>query len=646
MENHAVYFKQYVDHEDIADNALAFDVSFLDLQFIGKDVEVEMQKLLSRLKEPTRYEVRNGFRQNKNGEKVQAYTNRTIDLSKELYAVAIHTYDISGELTMPHFHFLLNPKARLGKDYSLLKEHIKEIAKEFKLMPHFSVRLKGEKKLGKAVKRFTWNITQKTDKSFVKLIHNSGIDHGLEILLEYVSKTDNLSYYVKSLDRIQTKLKRVKKDYFWRGFNLRYLYPIPLSSRDKEVIQLIKKTPSKKEMEKYFDNPIMRDYVRYSAKTTRAYIIESMMKHTTALIHLRRSQKIVEMYNHIQNALWDQDIFEKEKFYEHVMRAAAISKDEKEFKAHLQKSGYKGLGFLKSKGYKIGFFYYINREKRYIYFKDLGMSWSKITTILMANAKEKETIVHLHKSYQHKIVFDYYQQHIRHDFRGYYIQKKDKSIELENQKKGIKIVDKGHVISSKRTTFNNEEKVALMLKIAMAKGWKIENIFVSGSKVFVQEFKKQKEEILKKSIHKITYINIEEFVKKRAKNEKQIREIRKKITSAENEYQARREYNMRLSERVRDARGKLENRRGKSRGVESEVRQRSDTNSQFEKALQDSRREADRLKEEIARRKEYNQRVRMEIDTAQQEVEDIEQRLKEEKRAIEKTLQSKFRMSP
>lgn len=662
MENHAIYFKQYTPSENIVENALAFDVSFLDLQFIGKDKEQVMKALLARLRECAKYEVRNGFNLDEDGKKVQSYTNRVIDLSKDVYAEAIHTYGIDGESTMPHFHFLINPQARLGKEYSLLKKHIVEVAKEFDIRPHFAEQSKGFKKLGQGVKKFTWNIAKNNDKNFVKLIQGNGIDKGLDLLLEYTSKTDNLSYYIKTLESIHDKLKRTKKDYNWRGFNLRHIYPIPLSKVDKEVINIIKKTPTKKEMKKYFEHAIMRDYVRHSAGTTRAYIIESIMRQTTILSHLRKSQKVVEMYIQIQNELKDKNTFEKEKFYRDIMKAVSISKNEKELKEHLQQLGYKGLGFSKTKSQKTGFFYYISKEKKYIPFKDLNTSWSKITQILMSNAKEQtEQLIHTKISYQQKLLFEYYHKHIKHDLSGYFIEKTPKSIKLENKKKNIKIVDHGNRISSAKTTesddenkkINNEERVKLMIDIAIAKDWKIENIFATGSKAFMEEFEEQKEAIMIKDMHVVAYKNIVEIAKKRAEDEKQIRTLTKDIearrtsnqqyeTTENGNIRDERSGNQKLKERANRVRGELESAKSVNSELDEAIRRRRAYNSK----LNDANREFGRLKSEIEtkleERRSFNEGLGRDIDATERKLDDIERKLREQKVALQRLLEPKY----
>ena len=62
---------------------------------------------------------------------------------------------------------------------------------------------------------------------------------------------------------------------------------------------------------------------------------------------------------------------------------------------------------------------------------------------------------------------------------------------FENRAKNIKITDFGDEIESEAINPNNQEKVKLMLEIAVAKGWDILNLEITGSDKFQIEVKKQ-----------------------------------------------------------------------------------------------------------------------------------------------------------
>jgi len=161
LQDHAFYFKQT---DEIKNNDLHFNFSFLDIQFFLKEKQPQevLLQLLKELKKEAKYKVKNGFRILKDGTKKQKYTTRKINLQKAIKIEAIHIEGADSEYVMPHIHFIFDKKARLGKDFSLLKTHIIEVSKKFGLKPNFAetpnTNTLGYRNLGKAVKNFSWII--------------------------------------------------------------------------------------------------------------------------------------------------------------------------------------------------------------------------------------------------------------------------------------------------------------------------------------------------------------------------------------------------------------------------------------------------------------------------------------------------------
>ena len=107
-------------------------------------------------------------------------------------------------------------------------------------------------------------------------------------------------------------------------------------------------------------------------------------------------------------------------------------------------------------------------------------------------------------SFQQKIFYKQYQSIIEDKLQGYYVKVDDlKNITtFENRAKNIKITDFGDEIESEAINPNNQEKVKLMLEIAVAKGWDILNLEITGSDKFQIEVKKQILERIEKSSKK------------------------------------------------------------------------------------------------------------------------------------------------
>jgi len=369
LKNHAFYFKQY---EEIEKDDLHFNVSFLDIQFFNKNENAEeiLFKLLEELKKEASYKVRNGYYIDKNGNKRQKYTTRVINLANIVKVIAIHIEGADGEYVMPHIHLILDKNARLGKNFSLLMQHINEVSKKFNLRPNFSEISQNNpntyRNLGKAVKNFSWIIRKMPNPDFKKYVANR-LEDKLNKLWEYTLLSNNLQYYIKTLEFIKKRLNRQRIDFIYKNHNLRNTYPLPLTQDDLKVIELInQKKFSQKDIKSYLNNAILRDFVRYSyfKNKSKALIINSISKQTELLQNLRPNKKVIDNYLKLYKKTLDLDkkqlLEEQEKekeiksikeiLKEDLIKVSQTCKNEKELRAGMQKLGYIDFGFKKKSG--------------------------------------------------------------------------------------------------------------------------------------------------------------------------------------------------------------------------------------------------------------------------------------------------------
>lgn len=96
-------------------------------------------------------------------------------------------------------------------------------------------------------------------------------------------------------------------------------------------------------------------------------------------------------------------------------------------------------------------------------------------------------------SYQQKIFYKHYGHLIDNDLKGYFIDTKEAdNTKFINKTKNINIEDKGDkIISHTNDKENLQERVRLMLNVAEAKKWNINNLEINGSKDFKEEAEKQ-----------------------------------------------------------------------------------------------------------------------------------------------------------
>lgn len=93
------------------------------------------------------------------------------------------------------------------------------------------------------------------------------------------------------------------------------------------------------------------------------------------------------------------------------------------------------------------------------------------------------------KTYQQKIFYEVYKSEIDDILKNFYISRSGNLTKFSNKKKKIEVIDKGDVIES--NSENLKESVKLMLDIAVAKKWKIEDIKLQGTPEFKEEARLQ-----------------------------------------------------------------------------------------------------------------------------------------------------------
>ncbi len=99
------------------------------------------------------------------------------------------------------------------------------------------------------------------------------------------------------MEGLKTRLNRMKLDINYEGHQLRDTYPIPLRSEDMEVIKLLQnKTFTQKAMKPYLKNPLLRDFIRHCAGTTKPYIYDALKKQTNLLDNVSKNKQAVTSY--------------------------------------------------------------------------------------------------------------------------------------------------------------------------------------------------------------------------------------------------------------------------------------------------------------------------------------------------------------
>ena len=111
-------------------------------------------------------------------------------------------------------------------------------------------------------------------------------------------------------------------------------------------------------------------------------------------------------------------------------------------------------------------------------------------------------------SYQQKLFVEHYDYLIKDKLEGYYVKKENNEVIVSNFSKNIQIIDKGEEIVSVKNITNVEEQVKIMIQIALAKDWKLENIEPYGDEDFINEANRQIADLILKK-NQIKNSNVE-----------------------------------------------------------------------------------------------------------------------------------------
>ncbi|WNL11784.1 hypothetical protein [Aliarcobacter cryaerophilus] len=138
---------------------------------------------------------------------------------------------------------------------------------------------------------------------------------------------------------------------------------------------------------------------------------------------------------------------------------------------------------------------YYRQRKEYILKRRSKKTKEKLNEIYESqtatkiNTNTKNSFKYL--SYQQKLFDQHYDYLIKDKLEGYYIKKVNNEVIINNFSKNIQIIDAGDEIVSLKKTTNLQEQVRIMIDIALAKGWKLENIEAIGDDSFIYEVNRQ-----------------------------------------------------------------------------------------------------------------------------------------------------------
>lgn len=493
------------------DNLKHFNVSFLDIDFIQQGIiekesqGAKLKLVLDELLVMETVKVKNGWDTLADGSKVQKFTNRKIDLSKTLSAV--HIEDPTGQTTHPHIHILHDKNQDFGKGYQWLKEAIRQAADKHGLVPNFDeptefdqVNMKAE---AKKAKQFSWLLQESRPGLQEKISDVSFIQDQLSNLHTYAKASGNIEFYAKVISKLEEKIDKYNLLEIYQDIDLNKPLFDLLSNPDKSILEKLQTGEiNKSDIE--LNNKIWRDYIRYSVGT-RAAVFARFEKMGYAFPKINNVQAVI---GNIKREKKQRTFIREEDresinqiFIRDLKHVLAHARNEKELKTCFQELGYQDFS-IATKIYqgekkRIGFIFSHPEKDVSIKLANIGIHWNEITYQLMQNAKNNQiNPFTTYASSMHEYHFKALPSS-KEKRRYYAIYKTNTSENLKiwtmphqnilwNGRMRI-IDDKEHGIIRVEKADDIHTAAREAIKLALAKGWKLEEIEFSGSREFCQE---------------------------------------------------------------------------------------------------------------------------------------------------------------
>lgn len=425
----------------------------------------------------------------------------------------------------PHFHLLSSAKlknkygksTKLGIGYLNLRRMISEVAAKHNLVFNFdeNVNTEKDKILKQKATKFTWFTKRVDDNYFKASIVNGTVNKYIEDFISQYKKTENIQYYIKGMTDFQQRLIRQNLDFHYEGKNLRtehfplYLnqeqikYLDIINTGDEELIKPLIKDRSNKLIRAYieynygFNNPIIRELEK------RGNIFKKLdFDFNDTKVEIEKKVDKKDKYKLSLNYHVSTDVNEVLK----------LCKNDKNFLELMSELGYENVKFkartINGKRSRVGFTFEKDNEKYTIYFNKLNLTYQDFTKAYKYNSNRDvfkdrinfysyEPKINFYvplkkKTYQDKVFYQIYKIVPDINLENYYIKKIEQGyIEIINKRKNIHVTDQGNQIKSNKNNQNLVENVKLMLEVAKAKGWDLNNLHIRGTEQFINEVKRQ-----------------------------------------------------------------------------------------------------------------------------------------------------------
>ncbi len=489
-------------------------------------IDDPMENILNNIhKKVIRVREKNGVYINKKGKKTQKYRTRTITFDINVLMAYHNKHFDASKSVNPHFHFLFDGNARMGKYFTYLKSALREEAEAYNIRFNFmeEQQITGlNKGQLQAVKRLSWLMNKgEMDKIEQYFSTPNKLKEHLNWLVIHYHNTQNLSFFIKTVSIVNKRLKELDVSFDYEGLELKDNIFFYLSDEQKEKLDLLKEGRSIDiDLNNVLDREILKVSYGFNSDVMDILCDKFDIKNI--------SKKLLNVIDSHANKINSK---KKNNFRDIVINdiknAINMAKNERELKQILVDSkSYKKIStktkkFRDAKRKKVGFNLTTGRNgKIFVSFSELNMTWSNITATLMKNQKtneKSEKLVSGIIDYTPLVdnvndTFEKYEYRVK-ILLVFFVKEKINSAsdiqKIEALAKKYDSVDRSEMYDI--TTFKNfdetiasyknkivlktcksvVESVSSMLDIAELRGWKLDLLTISGDDAFTKEAKLQ-----------------------------------------------------------------------------------------------------------------------------------------------------------
>lgn len=478
------------------------------------DVDNLMKSFLKDLSNHSHtFEESKGKYINKNNETIQRRRVVQFDFTNALLAYHNSSSDNINSKNYnvePHIHILFDKKKRTGIGYYQLRSAIEKISNKYGLIFNFQEETASLKDNSLALKNsnFSWFNKRASDMNFQKKVLNNAAKLNLEIddVIKNYKNTGNFQYYIKTMRDFSSRLSRQNLDFFFNGVNLKDTFPLFLSDSQKDTLRTLHQGSHEDiyNLISNRENKIARAYVesRYGFNNI---IINEFKKRGVNFLNINLDSSNINL--NINKKSSSNDKYHKTLNYCYktdFTQALIFAKNEKDLQNIMINLGYTDFKYkqqtINNKRSRIGFTFINSRKKIVtINYSSFNLSSKDIRSKLVENSnknisydvKELKSAI---KNYIPKslsktnILFEeIYNFDTSYDLTKWYIKENSTTYDIELFNETTHIVDSGNIlIVKKHEPKDLTDNAILLIDMAIAKGWDLNEIEISGTDEFIE----------------------------------------------------------------------------------------------------------------------------------------------------------------